>query len=376
MPSGCYLPSSLRAVRSPPPRAALPVTSRDEKTAPFLLRSLLAGVVLGLVLLPASILAERHVRSQARHASEAVAQDSGGAALEAARVLSSAAVETAALRTRAEAKLRDPQVALHVLATARAVAAESRRIEAVHVVVEAPVAIDALARRYALSAAELHALNPKVQSELIEPGSKVTVWVRDEAALPSSRGRPNRGRLTNGVPMPDGPWWRVRNPSLAWGTAFTIERLAGGLSATAERFGSAPVVMLGDISARRGGRLRPHLSHQSGRDVDMSYYRLDGQGSEYFRVTRPHELDVARQWFLLRHWIKSRALERAFVDPRLSRVLVAHALRSGDNPRFLDEVFGTARLGRDGIIAYSPGHDDHIHLRFRCGKHDASCHDL
>jgi penicillin-insensitive murein endopeptidase len=35
---------------------------------------------------------------------------------------------------------------------------------------------------------------------------------------------------------------------------------------------------VGDIGAKEGGRLAPHINHQGGRDVDLGFYIADEQG--------------------------------------------------------------------------------------------------
>jgi penicillin-insensitive murein endopeptidase len=100
---------------------------------------------------------------------------------------------------------------------------------------------------------------------------------KDLGALgPMSIGRAHGGVLVAGVRMPEGTNWEVMHPGLAWGTRETVDALAHGIDAVAARFPDTPRAFVGDLSAKSGGHLHPHVSHQSGRDVDVSYYLTEG----------------------------------------------------------------------------------------------------
>jgi len=92
-----------------------------------------------------------------------------------------------------------------------------------------------------------------------------------------SLGSPNAGRLWGGVPMPEGEGWVLIAPAQAYGTAETVSALIACIEAVRAEFPDTPPVRIGHLSAREGGRLSPHLSHQSGRDADVGYYYLAEQ---------------------------------------------------------------------------------------------------
>ena len=142
----------------------------------------------------------------------------------------------------------------------------------------------------------------------------------------------------------------------------------------------APVVMIGDISRRRGRRFRPHRSHQSGRDVDAAYYILpeaQQQANGYgWQRARSSTLDAKRQWRLFRYWIQQDIVTYIFVDRRLQRAMLRHAEHIGEDDEFLATVFQVHPNSEDPIIRYSPGHDDHFHVRFRCEERDTRCREF
>lgn len=89
----------------------------------------------------------------------------------------------------------------------------------------------------------------------------------------------------------------------------------------------------------------------------------------------PEQLDVARQWTLLEHWLRHDRVEAIFIDYRLQAELYRHAREEGASREELHRWFQYPR-GRThplGIIRHYPQHDDHLHVRFACHESDADC---
>ena len=112
-----------------------------------------------------------------------------------------------------------------------------------------------------------------------------------------------------------------------WATRATVTALAGALGEWRERFPEAQPVLLGEFSRRAGGRVRPHKSHCSGRDVDVGYVlRGDEADEERFQAAGPHNLDVARTWTLLSAFLAGGAAfwqqTEAQLDAAISGYLV------------------------------------------------------
>src|SRR5690606_16018226 len=106
----------------------------------------------------------------------------------------------------------------------------------------------------------------------------------------------NGGALVAGVRMPDGENWDVVHPGLAWGTQETVDALAHAIDAVAAKFPGTPKAFVGDISRQRGGHVPPHISHQSGRDVDLGYYLTSGH--RWYANAGGGNLDLPRTWHL------------------------------------------------------------------------------
>ena len=128
-------------------------------------------------------------------------------------------------------------------------------------------------------------------------------------------------------------------------------------------FGDIPPIIVGDISAFGGGPLKRHESHQGGRDVDLGLYYKPGKGTWYTPGTAAN-LDLPRNWALLRALLARTDVERVFLDIRIQRLLYKQALSIGEDKGWLDRVFQFARGARDAVIQHLPKHRTHFHVRF------------
>jgi penicillin-insensitive murein endopeptidase len=178
-----------------------------------------------------------------------------------------------------------------------------------------------------------------------------------------SLGHPHAGSLFNGVVMPENEAWKLVDPKHAYGTRETVDALRLSLRAVYDRFPNTPVVSIGHLSAKHGGHLRPHRSHQSGRDVDISFY-YDGTPNRWYKKALPTNLDLARTIFLIRTLVEKTSIEMILVDQSLHDPLRQYALAQGMDPASVEGWFST-REGRPPIVRHAPGHATHFHLRFR-----------
>jgi Penicillin-insensitive murein endopeptidase/LysM domain len=184
----------------------------------------------------------------------------------------------------------------------------------------------------------------------------------DLASLgPMSVGTPNAGALVNGVQAVPSKLYTLVNPGDAWGTQETLDYLNSAVQAVQDEFPDTPPLALGDIGARRGGPLRPHISHQAGRDLDISFYYRDGT-KWYARGTREN-LDFKRLWAFVRAIIAKTDIDLILLDHGLQEPLKEYALSIGEDPVWLEQVFQGKGATRP-IIRHAPGHATHLHLRF------------
>lgn len=227
------------------------------------------------------------------------------------------------------------------------------------------------ASRYGLTPEALARLNPGVSQERVDDGEELVIYKFDPDRRSRSIGRSSGGSLVNGVPMPDGQFWRVRERETSFATETTINELVAALAHVGTTKPGGTRVLVGDLSHPQGRRLSPHLSHQSGRDADLGYY-LRGVGPQrVFVGATGSSLDVARQWAQIRFLLERGTVERIFMEYSLQVAIVQYARRIGEDPDYLAQIFQYGGEGK--IITHSPGHRDHIHIRFRCDAWDKAC---
>jgi murein endopeptidase len=184
----------------------------------------------------------------------------------------------------------------------------------------------------------------------------------DPSALGSmSVGAPNGGALFNGVQLPESPLWKLADAEHAWATRESIDFVVHAVTRVNEYFPDTPVLYIGDFSARSGGKLRPHKSHQSGRDVDVGYYYSTGPA--WYQRATARNLDRARTWALLETFLTETRVEYVFMDRSIQPLLKEYALAQGEDPEWLSRVFESPS-NRDSIVRHRWGHATHMHVRF------------
>lgn len=176
-----------------------------------------------------------------------------------------------------------------------------------------------------------------------------------------SIGLPNNGRLLNGVQPEDGAYFEVVVPDFTWGTAEMVAYLETAVKAVHAAHPNTPPLHVGHISAPGGGYLSPHLSHQSGRDVDLGYYYTKKRA--WYRRATWDTLDVPRTWTLVKAMVTQTDVEMILIDSSIQSLLKKYALAQGEDKLWVHKVFnGSAE--RPAIIRHVRGHATHIHARF------------
>ena len=180
-----------------------------------------------------------------------------------------------------------------------------------------------------------------------------------------SRGLANNGSLAGGIQLKSGPGYHVRNPKRAYGTSQTVGLIMDAMAAYAQKFPKGPLFSIGDLSAEHGGKLTPHLSHQSGRDVDITYIR-DANG----------KLDIEKNWFIIEHFLKTKKIQYIFVDYNLQKDFYDYARSRGYSESELRSLiqYPNGKQSYMAIVRHSKGHVSHLHVRFVCASTDVNCH--
>ncbi len=176
-----------------------------------------------------------------------------------------------------------------------------------------------------------------------------------------SFGTATRGGLLNGVRLSEDPHWTLIDPLNTWGTTETVEYLTAAVATVFEEYPDSHALFIGDISRKRGGYIKPHISHQSGKDVDISYFYA--KNPEWYARASAYNLDRARTWAFIRALLVQTDVHLIFIDRRVQRLLRSYAEAIGEDRDWLDSLFIGAP-GQPSIIRHEPGHDTHMHVRF------------
>jgi hypothetical protein len=208
--------------------------------------------------------------------------------------------------------------------------------------------------------------NPK----LLKAGDELTVLVDRGVVGAFAPPDEDKGFLKVGIALEAGKHYYIKRPHLAFGTGHTIKAIKAAISRYMQQKGikGGPQIHVGDISARGGGPLKGHKSHQKGIDVDVGLVLKGEDASEVrFLTGRTDNLDVGRTWSLIKAFIDTNEVRSVFLDYGLQKLLYEHAKKKGVSEGTLDELFQYPRgKGRGfGIIRHWNWHRDHFHVRFK-----------
>ncbi|MBA3549935.1 MAG: penicillin-insensitive murein endopeptidase [Nannocystis sp.] len=192
-----------------------------------------------------------------------------------------------------------------------------------------------------------------------------------------SIGRPSRGRLVRGVELPDRPdLYTRRKPDESWGSSHAITQLMAAVTRFRHETGFKRGVVIGGISRARGGRFRPHKSHQSGRDIDIRMpITVAAEGKKH---TTASDVDWKVTWKLIHAFLGSGEVEYIFLDHQLQKRLYKAAREAGATKDQLSEWLQwpntpKSTKGKKAVIRHQKGHVVHFHVRIRCAEHEKFC---
>jgi LysM repeat protein len=172
------------------------------------------------------------------------------------------------------------------------------------------------------------------------------------------------GRLINGVQLDSGELWTVKDPTSAWGTQEVIDAIKLVAKTVHEMRPGIGPLRINDIGRQQGGYMKPHRSHQSGRDVDMGLFYLDGDGSWAPRgKEKTRVIDIGANWQVLKSVATLTDVQVVLVDRKIQKLLYDYALATGENRQLVDSIF-KGQKGVPALTQHARKHRDHFHVRF------------
>ncbi len=242
--------------------------------------------------------------------------------------------------------------------------------------------LTSIGKRFGMSWRDIQQLNPRAHPDRLRIGDRLTLYKDGPESTSQTVGRAAAGRLVNGEKLPPGPGYYRRNPHRSWGTNETITAILEMVATVKQKHPKAHDLVIEDLSAKKGGPLPPHKSHQSGRDVDTGMYFLNQphEGPKRFLDFLKYPLDMPTSWTLLTALVgpdeASTPAEYVFLDYAVQKKFYDWARKRGVSKRLLGRMFQYPRGKRSmrGIIRHQHGHRNHLHIRFKCPPGDRQCH--
>jgi murein endopeptidase len=187
-----------------------------------------------------------------------------------------------------------------------------------------------------------------------------------------SEGRPWKGGLRDAAQLPPGDGYVIRRVGRSYGASHVVAQLQRSIAEVRGRFPGLHALAIGDLSAKNGGKLGNHLSHQSGLDVDVGFYfKHVPAGYPDSFVSADGNLDYAATWALLQSFARTAdddtGVQIIFLDYDVQARLYKWAAAHGTPRAQLEELFQYPR-GKDafeGLVRHWPHHADHFHVRFK-----------
>ncbi|MEM9458862.1 MAG: penicillin-insensitive murein endopeptidase [Myxococcota bacterium] len=186
-------------------------------------------------------------------------------------------------------------------------------------------------------------------------------------------GRPESGRLINGVQIPAGEGWRRKVMAASYGTTYAVTNLVAALQQFRETSGAERPLLLGAMSRRHGGPLPGHRSHQTGREIDIRL-PLTAEHPAWFPI-KPWRVDYEVLWALVMALSDTGGVSVIFLDYELQKSLHEAALKLEVEEAVRRRIiqWPQGRGADKGLVRHADGHERHMQVRFRCGPQETEC---
>jgi penicillin-insensitive murein endopeptidase len=199
-----------------------------------------------------------------------------------------------------------------------------------------------------------------------------------------SMGKPQRGWIVDGQRIPDrGEGFTTKEVWKSRGNRYGTDEMVDLLTAVSRRMSKRwkERLVIADLSGQGGGPVRAwHVSHQSGRDVDLLYYVRDKNGkpveNDKMRVFDKdgvakdgsgHTVDVPRMWALAKELLTAQEapVQWIFIYQPLADRILEHAIAQNEPEALIAKAKRALKQPGNGAP-----HHDHMHVRVYCSKQD------
>jgi penicillin-insensitive murein DD-endopeptidase len=197
-----------------------------------------------------------------------------------------------------------------------------------------------------------------------------------------SIGAPDNGSLVDADCLPEqgeGYMQLYRDMERIWGADPMIDMIQKTASDMSKRYPGKDRLQIEDISAKEGGAIEGHGSHENGLDVDIGFYKADSVEHDPIKKKQYYadpmvingkvspNFDVERNWELMKAFHRHGNVQKIFVDQVLKNEFCRYAKSKGDY---------SANIQVLRSLRHVTNHKDHMHVRLRCPKGAAQCKNL
>lgn len=167
-----------------------------------------------------------------------------------------------------------------------------------------------------------------------------------------------------------------RDMERIWGAEPMIDMIQKAAMDMARKYPGKDRLQVEDISAKEGGEIEGHNSHENGLDVDLGYFKADGVEHDPIKKGQYYadpmvingkispNFDVERNWELMKALHRHGNVQKIFVDQVLKNEFCRYAKSKG-------ELAANVEVLRS--LRHVTNHQDHMHVRLRCPKGATRC---
>ena len=196
---------------------------------------------------------------------------------------------------------------------------------------------------------------------------------------PEAWGSYSKGKLINGIDLPlegDGFVRLYLELDHGWGTLELHDLIFKSAAFMEKNYPNRGRLQVEALSAKSGGKIKAHASHQNGLDVDLTYFRMDGREHDPVSSGQMYSdpmvidnkispnFDHERNWAYVKALHRYGKINRIFMDRVIKKELCQYA-------KSIQEYNDNIHILRS--IRHVDNHHDHLHVRLQCPENSKNC---